>query len=522
MAFAGIVAEIPLAQSGISGVENPTILLPSDVLEANYISLYGQVVRKEGGQTPYTPSPLGATVLNGFDWFPTAAVQREIVVLGDGRVLKDNGAGTFPVPLASGIAVSQPSQFVAGGAEATGRARKLFLFTGGSPVQVLAGDTVTMAALAKPAADWSGSQHPLCGAVHANRLWAAGNLSDPHRVYYSTVTDHEDFQDTTNAGSLSVFSGEGDRITGLFSYRGVLIVGKAPRGMYVIDTTGIQPTTYGVDSLSRAIGLATGNAMAQIDNDVILLDTAGNLQSLAAVQALGDLSTLTYGQEVDLANYLTDKVNAAQTMWARMAYYGLKRELHVAVPLTGQTTNTGRLVVDYNGPSRPRFRLSEPESCVALWLKHLGVNGPLRPVRGDTAGMLWDLDQATPSAAGVPGSQARVLTPALDMGHLDPGLAARVKQGFYLELVTALLGPWNLDIDVYWDGRRQQQLAFTMRNQHGLPEGQVVSLQQRLLGSGRRVQFDVRQTVGGQGMEVYRLYMAFSALDHRQNEVYWT
>ena len=64
--------------------------------------------------------------------------------------------------------------------------------------------------------------------------------------------------------------------------------------------------------------------------------------------------------------------------------------------------------------------------------------------------------------------------------------------------------------------------VLTMRNQHGLPEGQVVSLQQRLLGSGRRVQFDVKQTVGGQGMEVYRLFFAFSALDHRQNEVYWT
>ena len=521
MAFAGTVVEIPLAAEGITGIRNPVIIPPSAVLDANYVSLYGGLIAKEGGQSPYTPSPLGATVLNGYDWFPSAAVQRQVVVLGTGVVRKDSGTGTFPATLASGLAVMAPSQFVPGGAEATGRPRKLFLFTGGSPVQVLAGDGTSMTALAKPAADWSGSQHPLCGAVHANRLWAAGNLSDPHRVYYSQVTDHEDFQDTTNAGSLSVFSGEGDRITGLFSYRGVLIVGKSPRGLYVIDTTGIQPTTYAVDSLSRAVGLSTGNAMAQVDNDVILLDTAGNLQSLAAVQALGDLSTLTYGQEVDLANYLTDKVNAAQTMWARMVYYGLKRELHVAVPMTGQTTNTGRLVVDYNGPSRPRFRLSQPESCVALWLKHLGVGGPLRPIRGDTAGMVWDLDQATPSAAGVPGSSARVLTPAMDMGHVDPSLASRVKQGFYLELVTALLGPWNLDIDVYWDGRKHQSLAFTMRNPHGLPPAQAVSLQQRLLGSGRRIQFDVRQTVGGQGMEVYRLYMAFSALDHRQNEVYW-
>lgn len=521
MAFAGMVIEIPLGQSGVVGIENPTVMQPSDLVDNQYVSYYGMVLRKWGGQSPYTPSPLGATVLNGYDWFPSSTVQRQVVFLGNGSVRKDEGTGLFSTLLASGLAVSQPSQFVEGGAEATSRPRKLFLFTGGSPVQVLAGDGASMTALALPAADWTGSNQPLCGAVHANRLWAAGNLSDPHRVYYSQVTNHEDFADTTNAGSLTVFPGEGDRITGLFSYRGVLIVGKAPRGIYVIDTTGIQPTSFGVDRLSRAIGLATGNAMTQVDNDVLLLDTAANVQALSAVQALGDLTTITFGQEAALSNYLTGKLNSAQCQWARMIYYGLKREVHVAVPLTGETTNTGRLVVDYNGPSRPRFRLARPESCVALWLKHVGVNGPLKPIRGDTGGVVWDLDQDTPSPAGVPGSSARVLTPQMDLGHIDPGLAARVKQGFYLELVTALLGPWNLDIDVYWDGRKHQQLAFSMRNAHALPTDQAVHLQQRLLGSGRRVQFDVKQTVGGQDMRIFRLYMAFSALDHRPNEVFW-
>ena len=154
--------------------------------------------------------------------------------------------------------------------------------------------------------------------MHANRLWAAGNLSDPHRVYFSTVDNHENFTDATNAGSLPVFPGEGDRITGLFSYRGLLIVGKAPRGIYVVDTTGILITSYAVNFLSHAIGLASANVIAQVDNDVLFLDTAANMQSTAAVQALGDLSTQTYGQAVDIANFLTQRVNAAASQWARM------------------------------------------------------------------------------------------------------------------------------------------------------------------------------------------------------------
>jgi hypothetical protein len=375
--------------------------------------------------------------------------------------------------------------------------------------------------MAAPAADWTGTNQPLCGAVHANRLWAAGNLNDPHRVYFSKVDDHENFTDATNAGSLPVFPGEGDHITGMFSYRGLLMVGKAPRGIYVVDTTGIQITSYAVNFLSHAIGLASASAIAQVDNDVLFLDSAANLQSASAVQALGDLSTQTYGQAVDIANFLTQRVNAAASQWARMVYYGLKRELHIALAGTGQASNNARLVVDFNGPTRERFRFSSPEACPALWLMRMPATGSLHPMRGDTSGVVWHLDQPGVSPAGVPGASARILTPDMDFGWADPGLAGRMKQGHYLELVTELSGPWNLDFDVYWDGRLHHSLAFGLRNAYNLPAGRIVNLQQRLLGSGRRLQLDIRQTVGGQGFSAYRLYCGFSALDSRQSEVFW-
>ena len=318
-----------------------------------------------------------------------------------------------------------------------------------------------------------------------------------------------------------MFPGEGDHITGLFSYRGLLIVGKAPRGIYVIDTTGIQIASYAVSFLSHAIGLASANVIAQVDNDVLFLDTAANMQSASAVQALGDLSTQTYGQGVDIANFLTQRVNAAASQWARMVYYGLKRELHIAIAGTGSSANNARLVVDFNGPTRERFRYSSPEACPALWLMRMPATGSLHPMRGDTSGVVWHMDQPGVSPVGVPGASARLLTPDMDFGFVDPGLAGRVKQGHYLELATTLDGPWNLDMDIYWDGRKHHSLAFGLRNAYGLPEGKVVNLQQRLLGSGRRLQLDIRQTVGSQSFSVYRLYCGFSALDSRQSEVFW-
>jgi hypothetical protein len=517
-----MICEIPLAQDGLTGSRNPVTMLPSQVLEANYIALDGSYVHKEGAQTPFTPTALGAVVRNGHDWWPTSSVQRQVAVFGD-IVKKDDGTGTFPVTLKTGLSAMDvyPSQFVDAGAEKTAQPRKLILLSSSNPPQVLAADGVTMTPLAMPAADWTGANQPWCGCVHANRLWAAGNLSDPHRVYFSTVDNHENFTDATNAGSLPVFPGEGDRITGLFSYRGLLIVGKAPRGLYVVDTTGIQITSYAVNYLSHAIGLASANAIAQVDNDVLFLDTAANMQSAAAVQALGDLATQTYGQAVDIANFLTQRVNAAASRWARMVYYGLKRELHIALAGTGSSSNNARLVVDFNGPTRERFRYSSPEACPALWLMREPATGSLHPMRGDTSGVVWHMDQPGVSPAGVPGASARLLTPAMDFSHLDPGLAARMKQGHYLELVTELSGPWNLDFDIYWDGRKHHSLAFGLRNAYALPAGQIVNLQQRLLGSGRRLQLDIRQTVGGQGFSAYRLYCGFSALDSRQSEVFW-
>ena len=172
-----MICEIPLAQDGLTGSKNPVAMLPSQVLEANYIALDGGFAHKEGGQSPQTPASLGAPVLNGHDWWPTSTVQRQVVLLGNGTVRKDDGTGTYAVTLASGLTVTQPSQFVDAGQELTARPRKLLLFTGTNTPMVLAGDGATMTALATPAADWTEANQPRCGAVHANRLWAAGNLS---------------------------------------------------------------------------------------------------------------------------------------------------------------------------------------------------------------------------------------------------------------------------------------------------------------------------------------------------------
>jgi hypothetical protein len=101
MPFSAMVIEIPLAQDGVTGSRNPVTALPSQVLEANSIRFEGGFLAKEGAQAPYTPASLGASVLNGTDWWPTSTEQRQVVLLGNGTVRKDSGAGTFPVTLAT-------------------------------------------------------------------------------------------------------------------------------------------------------------------------------------------------------------------------------------------------------------------------------------------------------------------------------------------------------------------------------------------------------------------------------------
>src|SRR5690606_9439057 len=100
---------------------------------------------------------------------------------------------------------------------------RLFLFSAANQVRVLNGTDNSMATLTAVPSDWSGGAFPTFGVLHSGRIFAGGNSSDPHRIYYSTIGNHRDFSGT-GAGTLPVYPGEGEAIVGGMSFRGALVL----------------------------------------------------------------------------------------------------------------------------------------------------------------------------------------------------------------------------------------------------------------------------------------------------------
>jgi len=525
MSYKGNVVEIPVGYDGLTGSKNLAQVGPAQLLQALNVTYESNTIGKEGGSAKYNSTAItGApSIIGGCDWWPSDGVQRMVVLGSDGTIYKDSGSGTFPVELKLGMTITDVVPvFVEGGKEAAAGNRKLFIFTGVNAVQVLSADGITTSNLATPPADWTGATQPIAGCIHENRLWGFGNLSDPHRAYASSTTNHEDF---SGALTLSVYPGEGERIIAGLSYKGALILWKKPRGIYMVDTSDSDTTKWRVIRLSDTIGIASPQAFAIVDDDILYMDTNANFQFLSATANFGDLASRNLSTAAHMNVFFRENINYARIFNVRAIYYPTKREAHFAIAGIGQTTNTHRVVVDFNRSDIARFRWSDKDTCESLWLRKDTDLIP-RPVSGDDAGFVWQLDQETRSKDGA-GYNCTFQTPPTDFSYLDPKLATKRKLGDFLELIAEPKGSWNINVEIQWDGDTRQTITFDQGAAHSalgvdtilgswiLGGGELLVRRKRITGSGQRFSMVVRNSGAGEDFSIAKFLLYFRVGDER-------
>lgn len=524
MSYIGHVAEIPVGYGGLTGSRNQAQVRPDQLLSANNVSYDSGNLRKEGGAQKYNATAItGApNVIGGFDWFPSDGQQRMVVFTSDGAILRDAGSGTFPDTLKSGLLTTSVMPFfVEGGAEQAGNDRKLFIFTGRNPVQVLT-DGATTTDLATPPADWSGLHQPSVGFIHENRLWAGGNGSDPHRLYYSLATNHEDFT-TTGTGSISIYPGEGERIIAAASFKGLAVVFKYPRGIYLLDTSDPTPANWRASPMTRAVGTVSPLAIVAIDDDMIFLDGSGNFQLLSAVTEFGDMSNRNLSEQAQLNSFMRANVNFSQFRQVQSVYYSHKREAHFILPGLSSLTCNRRLVLDFNA-QQPRFRFSDRDTNHAIWLRK-GSDEIQRPMIGESGGFVYylDTDEKTKDGAAY---MASLQTAHMDLSWVDPSLATKNKISQFLELVVEPTGNWNLTVDVLWDDRVTDTVQFNMGTSGEQIGSFVIGTDQisgdallnqrkKIVGTGHRLSLVVRNAGVGEDFSVSKFYLYFKVSDER-------
>src|SRR6266850_3687262 len=106
--YIGMVFPIPVAKGGLVGIRDQGAIDPDKLIVARNVSLFGLTIQKEGGAVKYNTAAItGApSIIGGWDWWPSAGLQRCITIGGDGKMYRDTGAGTFATTLKTGLSVA--------------------------------------------------------------------------------------------------------------------------------------------------------------------------------------------------------------------------------------------------------------------------------------------------------------------------------------------------------------------------------------------------------------------------------
>ena len=516
------VARLPIGFNGFNGSNNLSQMDIGELADATNISYEQNLIQKEAGAAKFNATTLesGADIISGIYWEPTASAAYDVVYV-NGKLLRDtNTDGTFITTLKTGLSTSATTgQFVEAGNESATDNRKLFFMNGVNNVEYVDGTGVTTTALTTAAADWSGSNWPITGAVHEDRLWLAGNANDPHRVYYSSVTNHAEF--VTGAGTISVFPGEGGRIRNVTSFKGYLIVFKE-KAIFYINTTDPTEANWKVGRISRNVGVFNPLAVDIVDDDVFFIDQTGLLRALSTMTEYGSYATRNLFDHHDMNHWVQSNISYADLPVARLLYYPTRRELHAALPIGGSTSNNIRVVLDLT-EGRLRYRLIDRDDVYSMWLRNeSSVPGM---AFGDGSGFVYELDQENRTKDGA--YTSRLETAPTDFSDQDPSFGTRNKHAHYLELEFEAASAGTMDVDVIWDSTVYQTVTFNLEPAGAAlgsfvlgtdalgASGTLKNYRKRIVGQGRRISFAFKHNGDNQNFKLASAFFGFKLADHR-------
>jgi len=477
-------------------------------------------------------------VVAGIQFSPVQGTYTDYVMVEGGHIIRNINAGGsfFSIGTLNGVN-NFPPKFVPAGGEDVGQARKLFLFSSHNQVQVMIGDAFTFAAISTPPADWSGGGNfPTFGVIHQGRLFGGGNASDPHRLYYSSTTNHQVFTGA-GTGTFPIYPGEGDRLVGALSFRGAIILWKYPQGIYVINTQDPDPAGWIVQKLTGAVGSLNAHCQLQIENDVLYAERLGQAHLLTATNEFGDVNTSNLSEIATMAPFMRDELSLENMEKSFGLWYPKKRQAWFFFPEVGDTHPSIRIMTVFQGQQQaattgqalpPRFTMSRRDDNLRCgWMRINSVPPRLpEPCVGTGLGFIYLLDRENIRSKDGLGYDFAFSTPSTDFSWFDQGLATRNKNGAFLEIVHETRGDWDLMVDIFWDEQYSQTIAFNMGGIGGTLGsftldtdflGTVASKshRERMEGSGRRWRMAALNNGIDQDISLAEFHVSFTPGDER-------
>lgn len=530
MAYEGQIAAISLGKAGL-WTDSPQTNIPAGFLTlANNLQFSDDKLEKEAGSRRWNSTAFSAGVKIFSDFWINSTTQRVISLLKDGTLIKmPNYYTQIPItPTGSAPAILSALNnvsMVRGGNEVAGNNRKLFIYNGFDPVQVISGDGVTRTNIAAPASDWTGTNQPFGAVIHRNSVFAFGNSNDAHRVYKSAATNHEDF--TTTPVSYSVYPGESEKLICLYVFRTRLYAFKYPRGVYQLDDSDSNPANWFFTKLTDDIGGASPQSATTVLDDMILANNYGSLTSLKAALTFGDVYSADIFHQNRVYNFAENEIRQDVFNDRFALFYPSKKTLFVSFQSSSNFKNDRICRLDFKGYPQQQPKISwttkDQPNCLGLIKDNLLVE---RPFYGADDGYLYQMDIADRWVGDTADNQAaytaEAYLPAMDFSEGNALIAQQNKLFDFLEVEFEACGDWDLLSDVYIDGKFHRTLRFNMSGRSDLDsfnlnldpiDGAVpFSIRLPLNGMGRRISLRLYNEEAGQNIKLttLRIYYRLS------------
>ena len=542
MGFTGLTLTIPMGQGGLRTDDSPTVLQPTDLIVANNVNFHSNLIEKDSGSVRFNTSAISGGVLAVYDWWPTFDVnERKLVVIGgDGKVYSINNLGVVSEITASGGApatldISNQFFFLACGRESNTQPRTLFIFNGINPVQVVSGTGVVRTDMSAPNSDWGAGNYPTAAFSHRGAVWAYGVGTNPHVVYRSLFTDHEDFN--TTPARYTVYQGEAERLVASILFRGKPFIYKSPFGLYAMDDSDANPVNWFFSRVSGIFGAASPNSPVEALNDILVKTPSDSLLSFAATQQFGDVTASDTLEIMNIAQFIRDNTDPLGSPFTWAIYYAEKKTLYVTYRGSGTTSNTRMLSIrlDVNGKPKAAWITKDAPYCLALRKDTQGIP---RPLYGSLDGYVYLMDQTSRNVNNT-AYIGEFQTPHMDFGFVDARVSGQLdsknKLYQYLEMRYYPQGDYPIYVDVSIDGNYTETLQFDQESDDLLadvspqsndfmlsdsstdPDGSFLSgedvkfLRRKLNGQGRTISFRVYNAGLNQSFKIASLLVAFKA-----------
>lgn len=531
--YSGLIVELPVGVNGLRTDDPDSVLQAGHLVTARNLNLQNGAIEKATGSIRWNQTPMSTGIKAAIDWWPDDAIQRLIVVCGDGKVYRfiDRLSRSEVIPLngaPSSLNTSQYANIAVGGAEETGNNRKLFIMTGYNPIQVISGDATSRQTIANPVGDFSGTNQPLDGVVFRGRLFVF--LRNGHSVFASSALNHEDF--ATLSLPYTIFPGESEKVSCLFTYRSKLFAMKYPRGLYAMNDSDPDAANWYFERITASFGAPSSRSQVPVFDDTFIANEYGGVTSLVATNATGDVKASDLFAQLRVQRFVRSTLLPEGRGIRAGVYYPDKKTAMFIYRGRSSVLNNYILNIDFQDQTTPKIVWFDKDQANCIFLRK-DIIGVERPLYGSEDGYVYTMDQPdywVGSSDGLikNGYTHEWQTPHFDLAQGNPTTGDSNKSWEFFQLMYVPTGKWNVNVDVYIDGNfhktmpvevgSRSDLDFMHLDQDVTASEVEVTTMVPIQGLGKRISFRVYDSTAGRNYKItkIRVYYKISGSQDRK------